>query len=37
MRTPPSCPASGAWTTTAVFSYRDGSSQELAAATPCRR
>jgi hypothetical protein len=37
MRTPPSCPASGAWTTTVVFSYRDGSTQELAAATPCRR
>jgi len=37
MRTPPSCPATGAWTTTVLFSYRDGSTQELAAATPCRR
>ena len=37
MTTPPSCPASGAWTTTVVFSFRDGSSQELAAATPCHR
>jgi hypothetical protein len=37
MRTPPSCPATGAWTTTVVFSYRDGSTQKLSAATPCRR
>jgi hypothetical protein len=37
MKTPPSCPATGAWTTTVVFIYRDGSTQELAAATPCRR
>jgi hypothetical protein len=37
LRTPPSCPAAGAWTTTVVFSYRDGSAQELSAATPCRR
>jgi hypothetical protein len=37
MRTPPSCPATGAWTTTVLFSFRDGSTQELAAATPCRR
>jgi hypothetical protein len=37
MRTPPSCPATGTWTTTVVFSYRDGSAQELSAATPCRR
>jgi hypothetical protein len=37
MRTPPSCPATGAWTTTVIFSYRDGSAQELSAATPCRR
>lgn len=36
MRTPPSCPASGAWTTTVVFFYRDGSTQELTAATPCQ-
>jgi hypothetical protein len=37
LRTPPSCPATGAWTTTVVFSYRDGSNQELSAPTPCRR
>jgi len=37
MRTPPSCPATGVWTTTVVFIYRDGSTQELAPATPCRR
>src|SRR2546425_5412177 len=37
LRTPPSCPATGVWTTTVVFSYRDGSTQELAAATPCGR
>lgn len=36
MTTPPSCPATGAWTTTVVFIYRDGSTQELSAATPCR-
>jgi hypothetical protein len=35
MRTPPSCPATGAWTTRVLFSYRDGSTQELTAATPC--
>jgi hypothetical protein len=33
--TPPSCPASGAWTTTFVFSYRDGSSDEHSASSPC--
>ena len=27
----------GAWTTTVLLSFRDGSTQELAAATPCRR
>ena len=37
IRTPPSCPAAGAWTTTVLFSYRDGSTQELAAASPCHR
>jgi hypothetical protein len=34
--TPPSCPASGSWTTTVTFSYRDGSSDQHSAATPCR-
>lgn len=37
MRTPPSCPASGAWSTTVVFMFRDGSTQEHSAATPCHR
>jgi hypothetical protein len=37
LRTPPSCPATGVWTTTVVFFYRDGSTQELSAATPCLR
>jgi hypothetical protein len=37
IRTPPNCPATGVWTTTVLFSYRDGSTQELSAATPCRR
>jgi hypothetical protein len=36
MRTPPSCPAGGTWTTTVLFTYRDGSSQQLSAATPCQ-
>ena len=37
MRTPPSCPATGAWTTSVVFFFRDGSTQEHSAPTPCRR
>ena len=37
MRTPPSCPASGTWTTNVTFIYRDGSTQDHAVATPCRR
>ena len=37
MRTPPSCPATEVWTTTVLFSYRDGSTQQLSATTPCRR
>ena len=37
MRTPPSCPATGVWTTTVVFIFRDGSTQEHSAPTPCRR
>lgn len=36
LRTPSTCPPSGAWTTTTIFTYRDGSSQRLAAATPCK-
>jgi hypothetical protein len=35
-RTPPVCPASGEWTTTVLFTYVDGSSQELADGSPCR-
>jgi hypothetical protein len=34
--TPKSCPASGAWTTTVVFSYRDGSSDQHSAPSPCK-
>jgi len=34
-RTPRTCPASGTWTTTASFTYVDGSTQELASTTPC--
>jgi hypothetical protein len=35
--TPPTCPASGVWITTAIFTYRDGSQQTLTAPTPCRQ
>jgi hypothetical protein len=35
LRTPPTCPASGVWITTAIFTYRDGSEQTLTAPTPC--
>jgi hypothetical protein len=34
--TPPSCPPSGSWTNTVTFSYRDGSSDQHSAPTPCR-
>jgi hypothetical protein len=34
--TPPSCPTGGAWTTTVSFSYRDGSSDQHSAPSPCR-
>ena len=37
MRTPPSCPATGAWSTIVVFTFRDGSTQEHSAPTPCHR
>jgi hypothetical protein len=33
--TPPTCPASGSWTNTAIFSYRDGSSDQHTVPTPC--
>jgi hypothetical protein len=35
-RTPPTCPASGTWTNTVVFSYRDGTSDQHVAPTPCK-
>jgi hypothetical protein len=35
-RTPPVCPPSGEWTTTVVFTYIDGSREELADGSPCR-
>jgi hypothetical protein len=35
--TPPSCPPSGAWTTNVIFSYRDGSSDQHSAPSPCRQ
>jgi hypothetical protein len=34
-RTPPACPATGNWSTTATFTYVDGFSQTLASPTPC--
>jgi len=34
--TPPSCPATGSWTNTVVFSYRDGTSDQHSAPTPCQ-
>jgi hypothetical protein len=36
MRTPPTCPPSGVWTTTATFTYRDGSTEQRTASTPCK-
>lgn len=36
-RTPSVCPPSGEWTTTVIFTYVDGSSQELSDGSPCRR
>jgi hypothetical protein len=36
-RTPSVCPPSGEWTTTVIFTYIDGSSQQLADGSPCRR
>jgi hypothetical protein len=32
---PPSCSPSGAWTTTVIFSYRDGTSDQHSALSPC--
>jgi hypothetical protein len=36
-RTPSVCPPSGEWTTTVIFTYVDGSSQQLADGSPCRK
>ncbi|HEX8067890.1 MAG TPA: hypothetical protein VF520_15325 [Thermoleophilaceae bacterium] len=36
-RTPPTCPASGYWTITAEFTYRDGVVETLASRSPCQR
>jgi hypothetical protein len=35
--TPPTCPASGLWTSTGTFGFADGSSDTVASATPCTR
>jgi hypothetical protein len=35
MRTPPTCPAIGSWTTQGIFTYRDGSTETHIASTPC--
>ncbi len=35
-RTPPVCPPSGQWTSVLTFTYRDGVSQTLRVAAPCR-
>jgi hypothetical protein len=34
--TPKSCPPSGTWTNTVAFSYRDGTTDQHTASTPCR-
>ena len=34
--TPRACPPGGAWTTTVIFSYRDGSTDQHTAASPCQ-
>jgi hypothetical protein len=36
LRAPSKCPPSGLWTTTATFTYRDGSTEQRTATTPCR-
>jgi hypothetical protein len=35
--TPPQCPASGLWTSTAAFTFADGTTQHVASSTPCDR
>jgi hypothetical protein len=34
-RTPPTCPPTGLWTTTTIFTYRDGSTEPHSATTLC--
>ena len=36
-RTPPTCPSDGSWTTAVSYTLLDGSTEDLAAATPCHR
>jgi hypothetical protein len=36
-RTPPTCPASGHWTMTLEFTYRDGVTETVESRSPCRR
>jgi hypothetical protein len=36
LRTPSTCPPGGVWTTTAIFTYRDGSTERRTSTTPCR-
>jgi hypothetical protein len=36
IRTPPICPASGRWTTTATFAFADGTADSVSSRTPCR-
>jgi hypothetical protein len=35
--TPPSCPSSGEWKTTAMFGFKDGSSDTVTSTTPCAK
>jgi hypothetical protein len=37
MRNPPTCPASGKWTTVARFTYDDDSRETKRDTTPCKR
>jgi hypothetical protein len=36
-RNPPTCPRGGEWTTNVIFTYADGSTQQLSDGTPCRQ
>ena len=37
LRTPATCPPSGSWTITAIFTYRDGSTERRTATSACTR